>query len=63
MRYLDPPDIREKWSKIEPYLIHNGLDITLRKDAPDYIKKLNAEVMAFWKKRDELEMELMGAPQ
>lgn len=63
MRYLDPPEIREKRDKVQPYLIRHNLEVSFKPGTPEYIKKLDAEVRAFWKKRDELEMKLMGAPE
>lgn len=51
MRVPDTPEMKEMWKKIKPYLIYEGLEVTLAEDAPEEIRKIHDEYFKLFDQR------------
>lgn len=51
MRVPDTPEMKEMWQKFKPYLICEGLEVTLAEDAPEEIRKIHDRYFELSKKR------------
>lgn len=55
MRLMQTEEQKSLWNMFKPYLVVNGLDVTLREDAPQEVKDAEALAEALYNKLREKE--------